>query len=87
MKWFGPSWGAPVNEHCAHTATPVGQPCARCEHPIIETDQGLSLPSMGPRCDDHRMVFHKQCLLDTIGVPVLSKSVLRRLNITRPEPD
>jgi len=43
MKWFGESWGAPVNETCARIEVPDGECCPRCQRSIRPGDQGLQL--------------------------------------------
>lgn len=47
MRWFGESWGAPVNETTDHVDTPVGESCAQgCGRPIAEGDQGVLIPGV-----------------------------------------
>lgn len=41
MTWFGASWDAPINEECERQATPVGEPCLRCEEPIESWASGV----------------------------------------------
>ena len=46
-RWFGPSWGAPVNEPELEIAVPIGVPCAYCEEPFVAGDQGLTMLHFG----------------------------------------
>ena len=45
MKWFGVTWGAPINDDCEHAATPVGEPCSKCPEPIGLHDRGVIIPA------------------------------------------
>jgi hypothetical protein len=72
MKWFGESWGAPVNEDTQHVGTPVGEYCAQCGDPIQEKDKGLVMPHV-ERGQLHANVsvqrpWHLRCFLKNIGV-------------------
>lgn len=65
--FFGPRWDAPVVDHADQVATPVGEPCALCDRPIVDGDQGtlgVHLDTDGPRAAP----IHRGCLLgDTMG--------------------
>lgn len=45
MRWFGPTWDAPINE-LDEMPVPVGAMCAGygCGDPIHEGDRGVALP-------------------------------------------
>jgi hypothetical protein len=43
LQWFGPSWGAPINEDCERVDVPSGEPCARCEQQIHVGDHGVRM--------------------------------------------
>jgi hypothetical protein len=44
VRWFGKTWGAPVNEG-EHADTPVGMFCASgCGERIVADDRGVLLP-------------------------------------------
>ena len=47
MEWFGTDWGAECCEDETHAATPVGEPCAWCDEPIVAGDDGFIHPSVG----------------------------------------
>ena len=64
MKWFGPSWGAPVNRYDTHVSTPVGTHCGFCNTPIRARDQGFILPLVGGEFPE--IHYHKACFLGTI---------------------
>jgi hypothetical protein len=61
MRWFGPSWGAPVNEDCQEAPVPIGTPCMQCGHAIAEGDQGVLMRNgrSGPR----EGAWHRACVL------------------------
>ena len=65
MRWFGESWGAPVNDETEHIDTPVDNLCWYCDRLIDEDDQGFELLRMtdeGPFV----MIVHRDCLLRVI---------------------
>jgi hypothetical protein len=68
MRWFGPSWGAPINRHCKQAPTPIDDLCARCEAPIADGDQGVMMPLI--TMDGVGMIaYHLGCFLESVGVP------------------
>jgi hypothetical protein len=58
MRWFGVSWGAPVNKDCPEVPVPVGTACSHCEEPIAEGEPGIEYAN-GP-------VTHLNCFLRQI---------------------
>ncbi|KKL98943.1 hypothetical protein LCGC14_1819330, partial [marine sediment metagenome] len=46
MKWFGPSWGAPINDDCGKVPTP-GWKCLHCEKGFDEESQGVTMSYAG----------------------------------------
>lgn len=65
MRWFGESWGAPINE-AEHADTP-GVPCERCGRPITDEDRGVILSSRREyRAEDYPL--HLECFLEMVGV-------------------
>lgn len=75
MRWFGTSWGAPVNEYCEHAETPVGENCFDCGRAILETDAGFLIPHFeysGSLRSPHTFTehpHHRKCFLRTIVAP------------------
>lgn len=67
MKWFGPSWGAPVCTEDSHQEMPGGS-CAACEVPFIDGDQGVTLPYHGRAGDPPELSYHHSCFMWMIGV-------------------
>jgi len=57
MKWFGTSWGAPMNETCPQVDVPAGATCIWCEEPILPSDAGVVFAN-GPVA--HRNCFFRQ---------------------------
>ena len=40
VRWFGESWGAPINDPRSHVTTPVDERCIECLLLIKSDDQG-----------------------------------------------
>jgi hypothetical protein len=55
MKWFGVSWGAPMNDECPEVPPPVGEICQHCGEGIVAADSGVVYAN-GP-------VMHRNCFL------------------------
>lgn len=72
MRWFGPSWDAPVCEEGIEVQTPIGQPCEHCGQDIVEGDQGLMLAYLrahtngGPRAWSD-FPIHLDCLTEMVS--------------------
>lgn len=63
MKYFGTAW----NPHIASlekAPAPVGDSCAWCEEPIMEGDNGLTIPHISETVMDRP--YHHECFLRTI---------------------
>jgi hypothetical protein len=69
MKWFGPSWDAPVNRNCDETPTPHGK-CVRCGLTFRDGDHGLVLPFSGGKDDPDEVGYHHGCFLVSIGINI-----------------
>lgn len=68
MKWFGKSWGAPVNESCEESRVPAGRACGYCDKPIKEDSQGLLLLFSGERDDPPDLPYHLDCFRESVGI-------------------
>jgi hypothetical protein len=55
MKWFGESWGAPMNNDCPNVPPPVGEMCSHCGEGIVAKDTGV-IYANGP-------VAHRNCFI------------------------
>jgi hypothetical protein len=55
MKWFGYSWGAPINRDCPQVPVPVGEHCLWCAEVILADETGV-IYSNGPAA-------HIECFL------------------------
>jgi len=71
MKWFGESWGAPVNESAEHVDTPVGWPCVYCRIMIVEADAGFITPYISDEEDVDEVAFHHECFLKDLGIALV----------------
>lgn len=67
MRWFGESWGAPINELDQHAPTPVDAECAHCHTPILEDDIGFLLPRYNDSPEDVlpfiEIAYHHACFM------------------------
>lgn len=62
VRWFGPSWHAPICEPRTHVETPVERRCARCEEDINYGDRGITLTT------NPKLAWHLRCWLRELGV-------------------
>jgi hypothetical protein len=77
VKWFGASWeGAPLCEPGAHGATPVGQCCGRCRRPIVEGDQGITMPLVTLE-GVSTIAFHLECRREMVAAHTFSCPLCR----------
>ena len=69
VRWFGPTWGAPVNDPANEIPTPFGEECAQCGLKIRdERERGLTLPYSHDGVVE-RIVYHHLCFLEAVGIP------------------
>jgi hypothetical protein len=69
VRWFGESWGAPVNDPDTHVDTPTHRQCIECLRWIESDDQGMVIPTV-PEIDPQGTVaYHRVCFFDVIGIP------------------
>lgn len=66
MRWFGESWGAPVNDETQHVPTPVGSKCYLCTKPITESSVGFAFPVTW---EDEVLYAHRGCLMNAVLGP------------------
>lgn len=69
MKWFGKSWGAPINEDTEETSVPLGERCMHCGKVFQEGDQGLTMPRRGG-AEGQEIAGHLDCIERAFGVPL-----------------
>ena len=67
LRWFGASWGAPVNDPRAEIPTPTGEKCIYCHLRIGPHDNGISIPYMDDGFATTRAAYHRECFLASIG--------------------
>lgn len=76
MKWFGESWGAPVNE-AVHVRTPVGERCMRCDIVVVDGDQGLVIPFLADPGELWvERPWHLDCWYEEMGI----NSIIRHMS-------
>lgn len=66
MKWFGESWGAPVNKTNDQVDPPLGLFCAVCSDSIKKGERGLLLPFSGGPDDPPDLPYHLKCFLGSV---------------------
>lgn len=64
MRWFGKSWGAPVNE-LPKGPVPVDQPCQRCGVAIEANDRGVTLPRFDELTVENAH-YHIDCFIRSV---------------------
>ncbi len=69
MKWFGESWGAPVNELCARIDVPDGECCPRCGRSIRPGDQGFQISGLAYDGTVEVFDFHRACFYGRVARP------------------
>lgn len=70
MRWFGPSWDAPVNETTDEMEVPVDEQCERCQLPIAEHNRGVEIPYIpGRDLLPIPLYYHLQCFYKEVGIP------------------
>jgi hypothetical protein len=69
VRWFGQSWGAPVNDPRAHMSVPLGEWCIHCKVHFDHGDQGFGIAAHTSIAANGQVFYHRNCLFDEIGVP------------------
>ncbi len=75
MKWFGPSWGAPVCSYAEHVETPAA-PCYLCGKAFGPEDRGVTMPFFDPSDGEHTTLSAcLGCFLEALGLIDTPKTV------------
>lgn len=61
VRWFGKSWGAPINEDATQVPTPIDAPCEACQKPIGASDRGVTVPFVSRHSRSSRVAYHINC--------------------------
>lgn len=69
MLWFGPHWGAPVNDENWHAPVPEGRLCAHCYKYVQQGDAGFIMNNVSRDGRIDSVVIHADCLFQKIGTP------------------
>jgi hypothetical protein len=67
MKWFGPSWGAPICEPVDEASSPVGEDCLLCHEPIREGQRGVLLVFSDEKGSRY-VPEHIDCFCRSLGI-------------------
>lgn len=68
-RWFGPPWGAPVNDPTMEMSVPLGERCIACKEDFEHGDQGLGIAAHTSIAANGQVFYHLNCFLREIGVP------------------
>lgn len=82
MKWFGLSWGAPVNESCEKVATPVGEECGRCGVAIKPSDRGFVMMHISEASYEWKP-WHFACQMEEVLGPDWADQIFWQSNVCR----
>jgi hypothetical protein len=69
VRWFGPTWLAPVNDPRAEISVPLGENCIRCGVAFDHGDAGLGIAASYEIAENGQVFYHLACFLEDIGVP------------------
>lgn len=73
VRWFGPTWHAPINEVTLEAPTPVDDVCIYCNNPILLGQRGILMwGSHSPTPDWPwllRVAEHITCFFASVGIP------------------
>jgi hypothetical protein len=70
VRWFGDSWGAPMNDPRARIDTPTHRQCLGCFRWIESDAQGVQIAASPEVAPEGTVVYHLDCFLEEIGVPI-----------------
>ena len=67
VRWFGPSWGAPVCDPRAEISVPLGESCVRCGEDFDHGDRGFAIAASFAIAANGQVFYHLNCFLLEIG--------------------
>lgn len=59
VRWFGQSWGSPLNQMNPEVATPIGRPCHHCGKAFVDGDTGMITGKPGADAAWHLACFNQ----------------------------
>jgi len=74
-KWFGLSWGAPINTPENKIPVPIDEFCVECDVEIRDSDQGFSIPHLSMDGKRKRSYYHKRCFFLSVLGPELTEEI------------
>lgn len=66
MKWFGTKPWGPLCKEVEQVPTPVNERCARCDEPILASEDGLVIPHLGGPDGPVDHPYHWECQMRAI---------------------
>lgn len=76
VRWFGRSWGAPINDPRAEIEVPVGAQCISCNVMFEDYHRGVRIPWAAATMEEYRQreasgdlytYYHLDCWMRSIG--------------------
>lgn len=84
LKYFGEGWGPQAKETIP---TPTGWTCYQCGKRIIEGALGVLMTVVKMNDDeDAAIAFHRQCLLESLGIESRDRARLRKAKAVLADP-
>ena len=68
VRWFGPTWNAPVNDPRAEISIPLGESCIRCGADFDHGNRGLGVAASESIAPNGQVFYHLSCFLEEVGV-------------------
>ena len=78
VRWFGPSWGAPINDPRTHIETPLLIQCIGCDGWFHEGDQGITTAATPSIAPIGYVGYHLDCFRREIGIQVTEQELGKR---------
>lgn len=73
VRWFGPTWGAPINDPRAEISVPLGENCIACEEAFDHGDEGVAIAASVEIAENGQVFYHRWCFFEELGIPKYTK--------------
>ena len=70
VRWFGPTWHAPVNDPRTEISVPLGENCIRCQGAFDHGDQGIATAASLSLSENGQVFYHRDCFFQALGIQV-----------------
>lgn len=68
VRWFGPTWNAPVNDPRAEISVPLGENCIECQVFFDHGDSGIAIVASPSIAENGQVFYHLTCFTRTLGI-------------------